>query len=156
MRILPAVLFVTLALALGSALSGCQFCADSTPWPRLANEPLGARCGGDADCAAGLTCLDRTCTVGCQGAPGSCPAGSACFYDHHCLPTCDGEAACLLGHTVGACAQPPPPDASYCYQRGCRSDAECPQGWCAGYSAARGITWNQDCTMGTCMWNPPP
>lgn len=142
-------------LALSAALAGCQVCTDPTPWPALADEPLGARCDREGQCAAGLTCLDHTCTIPCQGAPQACPSGSTCFFDLYCLPTCASAADCLLGHTVGGCAGPPATDPPYCYQQGCDADGACPQGWCAGRSLARGITWQDTCSGGYCMRDLP-
>lgn len=139
-----------LLTAAAAALVACQTCTDETPWPALADEPLGARCAGDGDCAAGLGCLDRTCTVSCAGGLG-CPAGSSCISDHTCLPPCTGDGDCLLGHTAGWCLGALGDEPGFCVPRPCSSDAACPAGRCAGLSAARGVTWNDTCTDGTCM-----
>ena len=140
---------MALLLAAAAALVGCQYCTDPTPTPALSDEPLGARCTRDAQCAAGLTCIDHTCTISCAGGQ-ACPEGSICFSDSYCLASCTGDEACLLGHTAGACAGSPA-SPGYCYQRSCGSDGDCPVGRCAGLSLARGITWNDTCSDGTCM-----
>ena len=148
MRAWPAILL----LAAAPWLSGCEQCSEPTPWPPLADQPLGARCEASAQCAAGLECLDSTCTVPCPD--GSCAGGATCFDRRYCLPACATDADCLLGVTLGAC-NAFSPDATYCFQRACQADADCRSGAvagrCAGLSRASGITWNEFCSTGYCV-----
>lgn len=146
MRIRLAVPCLALA-----ALAGCQVCSDETPWPDRTAEPLGARCDRSEQCAAGLACLDATCTVDCSAGPEACPAGAVCFSSRYCLPGCGVDADCLMGHTVGACNGPPATIPGYCYQRACSADIDCPIGRCAGLSLASGLTWQDTCSGGWCM-----
>jgi hypothetical protein len=148
MRSLPLVSL----LGTAAVLCGCQHCTDPTPWPEVVEHPLGAPCSRASQCAAGLDCIDSTCTVPC--ADGACPPGATCFDRRHCLRSCAGDEDCQLGVAMGSCnllgaGQP------YCFPRSCHSDAECVAGTvtgrCAGLSEARGVTWNDWCTTGTCV-----
>jgi len=143
--------FAASLLAVVALLPCCQVCSDPTPRHAVSDQPLGARCEIGAECAAGLACLDFTCTISCEGAPQACPAGSTCWSGRYCLPSCASDEDCLLGATVGACAGPPATDPPYCYPRTCDAAAGCPVGLCAGLSLASGITWNQVCSTGYCQ-----
>lgn len=148
MRISPVVLALLPTMA---ALAGCQWCTDPVPRHAVSDQPLGARCEAPGECAAGLECLDSTCTVACAADPQICPEGSACWSGRYCLPGCTTDEDCLLGATVGACAGPPATDPPYCYPRTCDAEADCPVGRCAGLSLASGITWNEVCSPGYCQ-----
>jgi hypothetical protein len=146
-----AILRVAL-LAAALVHAACQYCVDGPGPHAVSSQPLGARCKASTECAAGLACIEDYCTVSCAGAPTTCPAGSNCIFDRLCLPMCSTDADCLLGSSVARCLGPSPPNAAYCFNDVCKSDAECPpRGRCVGVSKARGITWNEFCSHGFCQ-----
>jgi len=141
-----------LLLAAAAALAGCQTCEYGPTAHASTDQPMGARCRGTAECAAGLTCLEDVCTVDCAGAPKACPAGATCIFGRLCLPTCAANDDCLMGSTVGICVGPFAPEAAYCFTAPCDTDDQCPpQGRCAGASRAHGLTWNDTCSTGWCQ-----
>ena len=148
----PSTLALGLALAGAAGSWGCQYCVDGPRSSAVSDQPLGAHCGGVADCAVGLACIDDLCSVSCAGDPSACPPGSGCIFGYLCLPPCASDDDCLLGATVGRCTGPPAADPPYCFPVGCDRDDDCPPGGrCVDASEARGITWNDSCATGYCQ-----
>jgi hypothetical protein len=149
-----SIVWKALVLAVASALAACQTCSDPVPAHPLSEEPAGARCHADADCAGGLPCLEGICAVGCGGnpAPPACPAGTACVLTGLCLPGCASGADCQLGSTAGQCVPAFAGVPAYCFPVSCDTDAECPAGSrCVEASRASGITWKDSCATGWCQ-----
>ncbi len=141
--------------ALGVTFSRCE-CDLAMPVGRV-----GARCGADMDCGAGLTCelpsslngafatggpQGGYCTAVCE-TTAECRALdplSACYAQGgvgpgpgYCLKTCSLEpgssGASCEGRSELACAAPATDDPSFCYPV-CDSDADCGDRYCNLFS----------------------
>lgn len=138
-----------IAFVVATGLAACQLCTEETASRALAQQPLGARCHTDGECAAGVGCIEDLCTRRCD-LDESCPAGTHCVLTGLCLPACDLDADCLLGATAARCSHATSP--AYCFPVSCNSDAVCPTGSrCVEASLAYGITWNEVCATGWCQ-----
>ena len=93
---------------------------------------IGDACAVDADCVAGLTCVNAEdggyCTLGCN-ADFPCPTGSTCYVVDEsvpdqgaCLTDCASDEACPMGQ---ACFATGGPLGGACFLSECRVDADC-------------------------------